>query len=77
VTLHVYNCETAVVRSEMVKRNKAGEVFYGLRLHMNTDQAITFWSKTEGGLMEMVSSLLTTLFNRKISESETVPGQMS
>jgi len=76
VTLHVYNCETVTIRSEMVQRTKADGIFYGLRLHMNTDQAITFWSRSIEGLRTIVSSLMTTL-GQPPSERATVPGQMN
>ena len=79
MTVHIYNCETATIRSEMVKRTKSEGVFLGLRLHMNTDQTITFWSKTQGGLREMVRSLLDTVSTpaELISEHPALPGQLS
>lgn len=77
MTLHIYNCETAVVRSEMVKRTKPDGVFYGLRLHMNTDQTVTFWSKTRAGLLAMTDSLAHTAQTKPASDRPSVPGQMS
>jgi hypothetical protein len=74
MTLHVYNCETAVIRTEMVKRTKGKDSFYGLRLHMNTDQAITFWSRTEAGLQAMVATLAQTL-TLPYNDAPTIPGQ--
>ena len=77
MTLHVYNCETVTIRSERVKRIK-DETFYGLRLHMNTDQAITFWSKTEEGLQTLVDSLAATLkHTAPIPTCSAPPGQMN
>ena len=76
MTLHVYNCETVTIRSEMVKRTKSDGVFYGLRLHMNTDQAITFWSRTEQGLLSMVESFQQTVLMPPI-ECESLPGQLA
>ena len=75
MTLHVYNCETTVIRTELVKRTKSEGVFYGMRLHMNTDQAITFWSKTEAGLQALVATLAHTL-TQPYHETPTLPGQM-
>jgi hypothetical protein len=60
----------------MVKRTKPEGVFYGLRLHMNTDQTITFWSKTEEALQSMVQSFLVTL-QTVPSTGATIPGQLS
>jgi len=79
MTIHVYNCETATIRTEMVKRTKSEGVFVGLRIHMNTDQAITFWSTTQDGLREMVRSLLDTVATplELISEKPALPGQLS
>ncbi len=74
MTLHIYNCETATIRPEMVKRTKGTEVFYGLRLHMNTDQTITFWSKSTDELFNMVDGLMDTIATTP-SEQATVPGQ--
>lgn len=76
MTLHVYSCETATIRSEMVQRTKPDGIYYGLRLHMNTDQAITFWSGTMEGLAATVESLRTTLANLP-HEGPSIPGQMS
>ncbi len=78
MTLHVYHCETVTIRSERVKRNKSEGVFHGLRLHMNTDQAITFWSRTEEGLMAMAVSLADTMLKPEpVSDASALPGQMS
>jgi hypothetical protein len=74
MTLHVYNCETSVIHTEMVKRTKDEGTFYGLRLHMNTDQAITFWSRTEAGLQTMAATLAETL-THPYNEEPTIPGQ--
>lgn len=76
MTVHIYNCETATIRSEMVQRTKPDGVFYGLRLHMNTDQAITFWCRSVEGLATTVDALRETL-TRVPSEAETIPGQLS
>ena len=76
MTLHVYHCETATIRAEMVQRTKPDGVFYGLRLHMNTDQAITFWSRTPEGLQAVVWSLATTL-TQTPTEQATIPGQLA
>jgi hypothetical protein len=76
MTLHVYHCETATIRSEMVQRTKPDGVFYGLRLHMNTDQSITFWSKTLAGLQAVVESLAQTL-QHPPTEQPTIPGQLA
>ena len=77
MTLHVYHCETATIRSEMVQRTKPdGVVFYGLRMHMNTDQAITFWSNTPTGLQSVVESLAKTL-QQSPTEQPTIPGQLA
>jgi hypothetical protein len=76
VTVQIYNCETVTIRPELVKRTKPDGVFYGLRLHMNTDQTITFWSGTMGGLVATVESLQTTLAHLP-HEGASVPGQMS
>lgn len=76
MTLHIYDCETAVIRSEMVKRTKVGGVFYGLRLHMNTDQTVTFWSKSMDGLIRTMERLSISLLQPP-SEAPTVPGQLS
>jgi ABC-type transport system involved in cytochrome bd biosynthesis fused ATPase/permease subunit len=76
MTLHVYNCETVTIRSEKVKRTKPDGVFYGLRLHMNTDQAITFWARSEAGLSEVVDSLSQTL-TQPAREHLALPGQLS
>jgi hypothetical protein len=76
MTLHVYNCETVTVRPELVKRTKSEGVFVGLRLHMNTDQTITFWSRSHDGLASLVESLRTTLANLP-HEAQALPGQMS
>jgi len=76
MTLHVYHCETDTIRSEMVKRTKPDGEFYGLRLHMNTDQAITFWSRTQVGLQAVVSSLAMTL-RQEPTEHPTIPGQLA
>jgi len=77
MTLHVYNCETSTIRSEMVRRTKADGAFYGLRLHMNTDQTITLWGTSPEQLMQVVQSLVHTVANTQPSELPTVPGQMS
>lgn len=76
MTLHIYNCETVTIRSEMVKRTKEDGVFYGLRLHMNTDQAVTFWSRTREGLQQMVESFSVTLV-QPASDRVALPGQLS
>jgi hypothetical protein len=76
MTLHVYHCETVTIRSEMVKRTKEDGVFYGLRLHMNTDQAITFWSRSPDGLATMTESLAKTLLQPP-RDCASIPGQMS
>lgn len=76
MTLHIYNCETVTIRSEMVQRTKPDGVFYGLRLHMNTDQSVTLWAKSKEVLHAMVSGLENTLM-KEPSEQPTVPGQMS
>ena len=75
MTVQIYNCETVTIRPELVKRTKPDGVFYGLRLHMNTDQAITFWSGTMEGLASTVESLRTTLANLP-HEGPSVPGQV-
>ena len=75
MTVQIYNCETVTIRPELVQRTKPEGVFYGLRLHMNTDQAITFWSRTQEGLHEVVSSLAQTL-TQVPSEQPTIPGQL-
>ena len=76
MTLHVYSCETATIRSELVKRTKPDGVFYGLRIHMNTDQSITVWSRSLEGVQAFVSSLATTL-TQTPSEQPTIPGQLA
>ena len=76
MTVHVYHCETATIRSEMVQRTKPDGVFYGLRLHMNTDQAITFWARSQEGLQAVVSSLAMTLMQTP-TEQATIPGQLA
>ena len=76
MTVHVYHCETATIRAEMVQRTKPDGVFYGLRLHMNTDQAITFWSRTTEGLQSVVSLLAMTL-TQAPTEQATIPGQLA
>lgn len=75
MTLHVYHCETSTIRAEMVKRTKPEGVFHGLRLHMNTDQTITFWSRTFDGLAATVETLRTALATLP-HEGATIPGQM-
>jgi hypothetical protein len=60
----------------MVQRTKPDGVFYGLRLHMNTDQAITFWSRTTEGLQSVVSLLAMTL-TQTPTEQATIPGQLA
>lgn len=76
MTVQIYNCETATIRSEMVKRTKPDGVFFGLRLHMNTDQAITFWSRSLEGLEQTVQALRETLLQQP-SDAATIPGQLS
>jgi len=76
MTLHVYNCETMTIRSEMVQRTKLDGIFYGLRVHMNTDQAITFWARSQDALCAVVSSLAATVTQTPI-EQATIPGQLS
>jgi hypothetical protein len=76
MTIQIYNCETLTIQSELVQRTKSEGVFYGLRLHMNTDQAITFWSKTEEGLLIMTQALIVTL-SQPARERQALPGQMS
>lgn len=76
MTVHIYNCETVTIRPEIVKRTKEDGIFYGLRLHMNTDQAITFWSRTFEGLASTVDLLRTALVILP-HEGESIPGQFS
>jgi len=76
MTVQIYNCETVTIRSEMIQRTKSDGIFYGLRLHMNTDQAITFWATSQDGLGQMVSSLIQTL-QQTPNEHIALPGQMS
>ena len=76
MTLHIYDCETKTIRSEMVQRTKPDGVFYGLRLHMNTDQAVTFWARSVEGLNEVIVSLAATLLTAP-SELQARPGQMN
>lgn len=76
MTVQIYNCETLTIRPEMVQREKPDGTFYGLRLHMNTDQAITFWSGSVNGLQVMVAGLIATL--REFPSSvQASPGQLS
>lgn len=57
---------------------KPDGVFHGLRLHMNTDQAITFWARTEEGLMELAESLANTMLRPLPAITHSaLPGQMS
>jgi len=76
MTLHVYSCETDTIRAEMVQRTKPDGVFYGLRLHMNTDQAITFWSRTQVGLRAIIASLEQAVAQAP-TEALTIPGQLA
>lgn len=76
MTLQIYNCETATIRSEMVQRTKADGTFFGLRLHMNTDQSVTFWSTSKENLVVMLDELRSTL-DKTPSEKPTIPGQMA
>ena len=76
MTLHVYNCETVTIRPELIQRTKEDGVFYGLRLHMNTDQAVTFWSRSREGLHSMIDSLRDTLAQPPRLR-QALPGQMS
>jgi hypothetical protein len=76
MTLHVYSCETATIRSEVVKRTKPDGEFYGLRMHMNTDQAITVWSRSREELQRLVASLQETVQHAPVHEQVALPGQM-
>lgn len=76
MTLHIYSCETATIRSEMVQRTKPDGPFFGLRLHMNTDQTVTIWSRSKDELRNMVTQLLNTL-TQEPSEKPSIPGQLA
>ena len=76
MTVHIYHCETATMRSEMVQRSKPDGIFYGLRLHFNTDQTITFWHDSTQALYAMAHALMTTTLTQPV-EVETRPGQFA
>lgn len=76
MNVQIYDCETSAIRAEMVQREKPEGTFYGLRLHMNTDQAVTFWSHSLGGLHVMVMGLLDAL-HQTPSPVQASPGQFS